>query len=99
MSMMVSMEKPKKMTLDLLAQMMNRSFEHMDKRFDKVENRLDKVENKLDKVEVRLEGVERTLKNVDFRLEAVEQKVSFNEDNRMNRLEEDMRKVKTKLNL
>ncbi len=68
---MVSMEKPKKITIDVLAGMINRSFEHIDKRFD----------------------------GIDARLDRIEQKVDLAQENRLSHMEEDVRKIKTKLDL
>jgi chromosome segregation ATPase len=97
------MATQKKITIDKLAQMINNSFEslrgEMKSGFGKIDTRLNNVENQLGNVESRLDKVENKLEKMDTRLVAVEHKVSFANDNRMTRLEEDVRTIKTKLNL
>ncbi|MBA3551074.1 hypothetical protein H0W32_02610 [Patescibacteria group bacterium] len=87
------MKKQRMITIDMLAGMMNRSFEHFEKKMDEgfallrgemttgfinVEDRLNKVENRLDKIE---------------------SKVDSNNENRLSHLEDDVRIIKTKLEL
>ena len=55
------------------------------------------VNSKLDSLDTRLVNVETKINSIDDRLERVETKVENNNENRLSRLEDSMRVVKTKL--
>lgn len=69
-------EKGKKITIDQLAQMMKRSFEHMEQRFDDMDKRFDRLE---------------------LRFDILDSKVNINHENRISRVEDDLRVIKTKI--
>jgi predicted nuclease with TOPRIM domain len=90
--MLLGMEKPKKITIGILAGMMNRSFESLTTNIQEI-----KVD--VSEIKVRISNLDSRLESVENRLESVEQKISFGNDNRMNRPEDDVRKIKSKLDL
>lgn len=74
-------EKEWKITIDKLAEMMNRSFKHLEERFSM------KIEKGFGEVNVRLDKVE-------YRLDVMEGKSRFGHENRISRLEDDVRILK-----
>ncbi len=93
---MIVMKPHKKITIDVLAGMMNHSFDHLE---NKMNEGFTSVNIRVDKVESRLEKVEKKLEDVDERLEKVESTINLNNENRLSRVEDDIRKIKTKLEL
>jgi hypothetical protein len=73
-----------KVTIDKLAEMMNRSFTHLEK---KIDNLTIEMDTRFEKVDTRLEKIE-------YRLDTIEGKLLTNYENRISRLEDDMRVVK-----
>lgn len=78
------MEIGKKITIEALARMMAKSFDHLEKRIDGVENSL---RARMD------EG----FAEVNARLDKIEFIVTQNHENGISKLEDDLRMLKTKL--
>jgi predicted nuclease with TOPRIM domain len=83
-------EQGKRITINQLAQMMQRSFGHLEGRIDKLEVRFDSLEGRFDFTEKRFDDLE-------VRFDLLESKIVNNHENRLSRLEDDVRIIKTKL--
>ncbi len=57
-------KKAKKITMDVLAGMVQRGFSEMGGRFDKVDDRLDKVEGRLDTVEKDIKSLREDFRKI-----------------------------------
>jgi chromosome segregation ATPase len=68
-------------------------------RLDNVEEKLDKVEERLDGVEERLGNVENKLSDIDDRLTSIEHKNFHAPNRRLDKVEDDIRIIKTKVGL
>jgi hypothetical protein len=88
------MKKGTKITIEILAGIMNKSFIHLEKKMDDgfAELRGEMKEVKVDVVEIKGE-----LKIVNTRLDTIEGKMINNHENRITRAEDDIRLIKTKL--
>lgn len=84
-------EKGAKITIDDLAAMMNRSFEHieniMDKRFLEIDKSFLQVDKRFAKMEMRFD-------DMDDRFDDIERSIGSHE-HRITRLEDDVRILKT----
>ncbi|MDQ3076739.1 MAG: hypothetical protein M3Q63_01655 [bacterium] len=86
------MKKQKRITIDMLAGMMNRSFEHFEKKMNEgFASVRAEMATKVELIEVKNELADR--------LDTIESKVDINNGNRLSRLEDDVRIIKTKLEL
>ncbi len=82
-------------SIEKLAVITARGFEHVNLRLDKVEDRLDNVEDRLDTIDNKLEIIDSRLDGIDDRLDKIENNTSH----QLDRLTDSMRIVKTKLGL
>ncbi|MDQ3014495.1 MAG: hypothetical protein M3Q73_01375 [bacterium] len=73
-------EKGKRITIDQLAEMMQRSFKHIEVRFERLEEKFDK---RFDRLELKFD--------------MLDSKVNINHENRISRVEDDLRVIKTRL--
>jgi len=88
------MQTGKRITINQLAEMMQRAFNELH---IEVKEQIKDVKAQISGVEVRLSGVEHRLDGVEHRLDIIEGKLTTNQENRISRLEDDVRIIKTKL--
>ncbi len=79
------MKKGKKITINILAEMLNRAFASVDARFDKIDGRFAAMDIRFDRLEAKFDKMEQT--------------VNINHENRISRLEDSTRVIRTKLDL
>jgi predicted nucleic acid-binding Zn-ribbon protein len=77
----------KSITIDELAVMMNRSFSHLETKIDGVR----------DELKTEITDVKDELVEVNERLDIIEGKIINNHENRISRIEDDIRVIKTTL--
>ncbi|MCC2631132.1 MAG: hypothetical protein K0S38_941 [Candidatus Paceibacter sp.] len=82
-------EKGKKITIDELARIMNKSFKHLEEKMV--------TKDDIQRLEGRLDTVEEQLSTVDEKLDKIDAKIDINHENRISKLEDDMRVLKTSL--
>lgn len=61
--------KEKNITLDDLARMVQKGFDHVDKRLTEIDNRVEKVDNRFDSIENGLSGLVRGQEDIQLRLD------------------------------
>ncbi len=91
---MMTEEKAGKMTIDKLASMMNTAFEDIREKMATKDD-IKHLEERFDKVDMRLDMVEGRLETVENSLERIESKVDNRQENRISKLEDDVRVLKT----
>ncbi len=88
-----------KVTNDKLAEMMNKSFIHlenkMDERFNAVDKRFEVIDERFEAVDKRFDAVDKRFDKVEYRLDAIEGKFLTSHENRISKLEDEMRVIKT----
>ena len=65
-------KKTKGVTIDALAGMVKKGFDHMDERFNQHDKRFETIEKKMDDLEQGQEEIKLKLSNVAYRFELVE---------------------------
>jgi len=65
-------KKTKGVTIDVLAGMVKKGFDHMDERFNQHDKRFETIEKKMDDLEQGQEEIKLKLGNVAYRFELVE---------------------------
>ncbi len=91
-----TMELGEKITIDQLAGMMNKSFAHLEKRMDSIE---EKVGTGFKELKGDIKEVKADIAEIDDRLGIIEGKFINNHENRISKTEDDMRLVKTRLQI
>ena len=86
--MKASIKNKKSITLDDLALMTQRGFEAMNERFEQVDQRFAQIDQRFERIDKKFEGV-------DVRLDRIEHLIGGSHDRRLDKIEDDMRVVKT----
>jgi hypothetical protein len=67
--------------------------------FKNVYEKFDAVDNRFDAVDARFESIDERFDKLDYRLDVLEYKIVGGQERRLDKIEDDVRTIKTSLNL
>ncbi len=85
--------------IGVLAIMIQGGFSALETRMDRLETRMDGLDNRMDRLEIRMDGLETRMDNLEGRMNTLEFKLITAPNNRLDRVEDDVRQIKAKIGI
>lgn len=77
---MIRKSKAKETTIDKLAMMVAKGFEHVDKRFDNVDKRFEQVDQRFEQVDKNFSRIEATLSTMQRDIEEIQREMVYKDE-------------------